>query len=96
MAEQPERPMPGSPASIQAVDLMRGMNSAFEYWVDAWQRSILLIDVLRQRGNNYVEHSARKAPHVLTLDRAGARWAHAATAGKLRAGPNCSAKGHVG
>jgi hypothetical protein len=52
--------------------------------------------VLRQRGNNYVEHSARKAPHVLTLDRAGARWAHAATAGKLRAGPNCSAKGRIG
>ena len=40
MAEQPERPMPGSPASVQAVDLMRGMSSAFEYWVDAWQRSI--------------------------------------------------------
>ena len=68
MAEQPERPMPGSPASIQAVDLMRGMNSAFEYWVDAWQRSILLLDVLRQRGNNYVEHNARKAPHVLTFE----------------------------
>jgi Protein of unknown function (DUF3141) len=68
MAEQPERPMPGSPASIQAVDLMRGMNSAFEYWVDAWQRSILLLDVLRQRGNNYVEHNAREAPHVLTFE----------------------------
>jgi hypothetical protein len=36
--------------------------SAVEYWVDAWQRSILLLDVLRQRGNNYAEHNARKAP----------------------------------
>ena len=45
-----------------------GLNSAFEYWVDAWQRSILLLDVLRQRGNNYVEHNARKAPHVLTFE----------------------------
>ena len=36
-----------------------GMNDAIEYWVDAWQRSILLLDVLRQRGNNYVEHNAR-------------------------------------
>ncbi len=26
-----------------------------EYWIDAWQRSILLLDVLRQRGNNYVD-----------------------------------------
>src|SRR4051794_13419984 len=48
--------------------LMPGIESAFEYWVDAWQRSILLLDVLRQRGNNYVEHNARQAPHVLTFD----------------------------
>ena len=45
-----------------------GANSAVEYWVDAWQRSILLLDVLRQRGNNYLEHNARKAPHVLSFD----------------------------
>ena len=38
-----------------------------EYWVDAWQRSILLLDTLRQRGNNYVEHNARTAPHVLSF-----------------------------
>jgi pimeloyl-ACP methyl ester carboxylesterase len=43
-------------------------NSAVEYWVDAWQRSILLLDVLRQRGNNCVEHNAREAPHVLNFD----------------------------
>src|SRR3982750_4878785 len=48
--------------------LIPSMNSAFEYWVDAWQRSILLLDVLRQRGNNYVEHNARRAPHVLTFE----------------------------
>ena len=43
------------------------INSAFEYWIDAWQRSILLLDVLRQRGNNYVEHNARTVPHVLSF-----------------------------
>jgi pimeloyl-ACP methyl ester carboxylesterase len=43
-------------------------NSAVEYWVDAWQRAILLLDVLRQRGNNCVEHNAREAPHVLNFD----------------------------
>jgi pimeloyl-ACP methyl ester carboxylesterase len=42
-------------------------NAAVEYWVDAWQRSILLLDVLRQRGNNYVEHNARTVPHVLSF-----------------------------
>ena len=29
-----------------------GANDLFDYWVDACQRSILLLDVLRQRGNN--------------------------------------------
>jgi pimeloyl-ACP methyl ester carboxylesterase len=43
-------------------------NTAFEYWIDAWQRTILLLDVLRQRGNNSVEHNAREAPHVLNFD----------------------------
>lgn len=35
---------------------------------DAWQHSILLLRVLRQRGNNSIEHNARKAPHVLSFD----------------------------
>ena len=35
--------------------------------MDCWQRSILFLDVLRQRGNNSREHSARAAPHVLTF-----------------------------
>jgi pimeloyl-ACP methyl ester carboxylesterase len=43
------------------------VNAAAEYWVDAWQRSILLLDVLRQRGNNYLEHNARKVPNVLSF-----------------------------
>jgi len=42
-------------------------NDAFDYCVDVWQRSILLLDVLRQRGNNYIEHNAREAPHVLSF-----------------------------
>ena len=43
-------------------------NPLQEYWIDAWQRSILLLDTLRQRGNNYTQHNARKAPHVLSFD----------------------------
>ena len=38
---------------------------AFEYMVDAAQRSVLFADVMRQRGNQYLEHLAKKVPHVL-------------------------------
>ena len=38
-----------------------------EYWLDAWQRSVLFLDILRQRGNTYLEHSAKEVPHVLTF-----------------------------
>src|ERR1700726_2729944 len=39
--------------------------SAVEYMVDAGQRSILFLDVLRRRGDQYREHVAQTAPHVL-------------------------------
>nr|WP_294551158.1 DUF3141 domain-containing protein [uncultured Rhodopila sp.] len=38
-----------------------------EYWLDAWQRSILFLDVLRQRGDIAREHNARLAPNVLSF-----------------------------
>lgn len=41
------------------------MGSAAEYATDAIQRWVLLLDVLRQRGNGYREHAAKTAPHVL-------------------------------
>lgn len=39
--------------------------AAMEYATDAAQRSVLFWDVLRQRGNQYREHMAENAPHVL-------------------------------
>lgn len=39
--------------------------SAVEYMVDAGQRSMLFLDVMRQRGDQYREHVAQTAPHVL-------------------------------
>ncbi|CCE10332.1 conserved hypothetical protein [Bradyrhizobium sp. STM 3843] len=39
--------------------------STIEYLVDAGQRSILFLDVMRQRGNQYREHMSENAPHVL-------------------------------
>lgn len=35
------------------------------YWVDAWQRSILFLDVLRQRGDIYLERTGDKVACVL-------------------------------
>src|ERR1700758_1617207 len=38
---------------------------AVEYMVDAGQRSVLFLDIMRQRGDQYREHVAQTAPHVL-------------------------------
>jgi hypothetical protein len=42
--------------------------AAYEYAVDAWQRSVLYADVMRQRGNQYHEHMAKRAPNVLSME----------------------------
>ncbi len=39
---------------------------AIEYTIDAGQRAVMFWDVMRQRGNQYHEHMARLAPHVLS------------------------------
>ncbi len=36
-----------------------------EYWLDAWQRSVLFFDILRERGNTYLERSTEEVPNVL-------------------------------
>src|SRR5215204_1567653 len=41
---------------------------AVEYMIDAAQRSVLFWDVMRQRGNQYREHMAETAPHVLEYE----------------------------
>jgi len=38
------------------------------YWVDAWQRTILFWDVLRERGNRYHAHQEKEEPHVLHFE----------------------------
>ncbi|HQK47629.1 MAG TPA: DUF3141 domain-containing protein, partial [Syntrophales bacterium] len=40
---------------------------AWEYGFDAAQRQILFWDVLRKRGNNYIEHLRNGQPPVLTF-----------------------------
>jgi len=44
------------------------IEDAFEYWLDATQRSILFWDVIRKRGNTYLEHLHKGQPPVLIFD----------------------------
>ena len=38
------------------------------YALDAWQRSVLFLDVLRQRGNAFLEREDNPMRHVLSFD----------------------------
>jgi hypothetical protein len=40
-------------------------SSLVEYTLDAWQRSVLYADVMRERGNQYQAHLREQAPNVL-------------------------------
>lgn len=54
--------------TLHPVPLMHPtLEAANEYMVDAWQRNILYTDVMRQRGNQYQRHMAKKAPNVLSM-----------------------------
>ena len=46
----------------------QSLGPAHEYLLDAWQRSVLFLDVLRQRGNIYREQQAKAAPNVLEFE----------------------------
>jgi pimeloyl-ACP methyl ester carboxylesterase len=68
MSKSAASKLPEIAVTPSSLSPLPGANDFLEYWVDAWQRSILLLDVLRQRGNNYFEHNAREVPNVLTFD----------------------------
>lgn len=44
------------------------LSDFWAYGIDAWQRSILFWDVLRQRANNMMEHDEAGMPPVLTFE----------------------------
>ena len=59
--------MPSSSTATSASPLAV-FGPAMEYMIDAAQRSVLFWDVMRQRGNQYREHLAETAPHVLDYE----------------------------
>jgi hypothetical protein len=42
--------------------------AAWDYWVDAAQRTVLFWDVMRKRGTQFVEHEAKGKPPVLAFE----------------------------
>ncbi|WP_144637992.1 DUF3141 domain-containing protein [Bordetella genomosp. 13] len=58
-ADQSSKPFPNLPSNP--------WTAAYEYSVDAWQRGVLYADVMRQRGNQYHRHIAKRAPNVLSM-----------------------------
>jgi hypothetical protein len=55
-------------SSVQDASPFAFFAPALEYAIDTAQRSILFWDVMRQRGNQYREHLAETAPHVLDYE----------------------------
>jgi pimeloyl-ACP methyl ester carboxylesterase len=63
MTDIQQKSQPGTIPTMFGV-----MGPAVEYMTDAAQRGILFMDVMRQRGNEYREHAAKIAPHVLQYE----------------------------
>jgi hypothetical protein len=61
-------PSDRKPAESPASVMQNPWQAALEYWVDAWQRTILFWDVLRQRSDQYYAQKAKAVPHVLIFD----------------------------
>ena len=41
------------------------LDQAMVYWSDAWQRSILTLEALNERGNIHLAQAAKEVPNVL-------------------------------
>ena len=62
-------PMPTPPAAtLTLLDPFGFGRAAGRYWLDAFERSVLFIDVMRERGNQYLEHIEQTRPSVLGFE----------------------------
>lgn len=53
---------------LAANSMMEMWKYAWDYLIDADQRTILFLDVLRERGNQYLQQTAKTVPHVLDYE----------------------------
>ncbi len=51
-----------------ATNFMKIMTDSYEYFTDASQRMVLYMDILRKRGNIYLDHLQKGQPPVLVFD----------------------------
>ncbi|MDX5378662.1 MAG: DUF3141 domain-containing protein [Halomonas sp.] len=62
-------PLPTPPTEILSfLDPFGFGRAAFDYWRDAVERSVLYMDVMRERGNQYLEHIEKTKPNLLGFD----------------------------
>src|SRR5690554_7867779 len=62
-------PMPTPPAAaLSLLDPFGFGRAAGRYWLDAFERSVLYLDVMRVRGIQYLEHIEQTRPSVLGFD----------------------------
>ena len=66
------------------IQSLPGFSAVGEYWLDAWQRSVLFLDVLRERGNIYQEQTAKDGSACADLQggaacATAARWSGRST-----------------
>jgi hypothetical protein len=57
----------GSSRDALIASLSYSAEAAAEYTADFWQRAWLYADVMRERGNQYLEHLEQVVPHVLSF-----------------------------
>ncbi len=57
----------GSPAETAGAAAWTSLFPGAAYAIDAWQRTILYWDVMRERSNEYLEHASSKTPNVLSF-----------------------------
>jgi pimeloyl-ACP methyl ester carboxylesterase len=65
MSKQPEQSPRVFEFAPWPIDVAR---QAWSFSLDAFQRGILFLDVMRERGERYEQHAAKTAPHVLKFD----------------------------
>ena len=57
-----------SAAVLPFMDPFGFGRSAFDYWRDALERSVLYMDVMRHRGNQYLDHIQKTKPSVMRFE----------------------------
>nr|WP_163503541.1 DUF3141 domain-containing protein [Halomonas socia] len=55
-------------ASLALFDPLGIGRASVDYWRDSLERSVLYLDVMRQRGNQYLEHMEQTKPNVLGFE----------------------------